>query len=107
MYIHFKESEIARIVPKINSEINESLISDKARFSYDSLSTQRLQQIFIHKLNSYQMLFIEEFLQHLDFILFNTSKKILFLVDRDLDYKSLITLKFLSYILKYGCFQLI
>jgi len=36
-YINFSESSVLRVLPKYNSEINENLISDKARFSYDSL----------------------------------------------------------------------
>jgi NADH-quinone oxidoreductase chain G len=46
MYVQFKESEILRILPKHNSEINGSIISDKARFSYDALKNQRVQRIF-------------------------------------------------------------
>ena len=36
IYINFTEANIARIIPKLNSEINETIISDKARFSYDA-----------------------------------------------------------------------
>jgi NADH dehydrogenase (ubiquinone) Fe-S protein 1 len=46
IYVNFKESEIIRILPKNNSEINKNLISNKARFSYDSVKIQRLQKIF-------------------------------------------------------------
>jgi len=46
IYVHFKDSEILRILPKNNCDINENLISDKARFYYDSVKNQRLQQIF-------------------------------------------------------------
>jgi len=46
IYVNFKESEILRILPKSNSEINENLISDKARFFHDSSKNQRLQKIF-------------------------------------------------------------
>jgi len=53
IYVNFKESEILRVLPKNNYEINENLISDKARFSYDSLKNQRLQKtiVFHDKLN--------------------------------------------------------
>ena len=44
-YVNFKETEIVRILPKNNNEINESIISDKTRFSYDAIKTQRLQKI--------------------------------------------------------------
>jgi NADH dehydrogenase (ubiquinone) Fe-S protein 1 len=46
IYVNFKESDIIRILPKNNSEINKNLISNKARFSYDSVKIQRLQKIF-------------------------------------------------------------
>ena len=45
-YVNFKETEVVRVLPKNNSEINESIISDKTRFSYDALKTQRLQKLF-------------------------------------------------------------
>lgn len=40
--IDFKESEIVRILPRKNSDINESWISDKIRFFYDGLRRQRV-----------------------------------------------------------------
>jgi NADH dehydrogenase/NADH:ubiquinone oxidoreductase subunit G len=40
--IDFKESEILRILPRKNTDINESWISDKIRFFYDGLRRQRL-----------------------------------------------------------------
>lgn len=42
IYLNFKETEVVRILPKNNIQINENWISDKARFSYDALKTQRL-----------------------------------------------------------------
>jgi NADH dehydrogenase/NADH:ubiquinone oxidoreductase subunit G len=47
--IDFKESEILRILPRRNSEINESWISDKIRFFYDGLKRQRLTSPYIKK----------------------------------------------------------
>ncbi|VDN33123.1 unnamed protein product [Cylicostephanus goldi] len=40
--IHHRGGELMRINPKMNDEVNEEWISDKARFSYDGLKTQRL-----------------------------------------------------------------
>lgn len=37
-------NSVVRIVPCLNESINEEWITNKARFSYDSLSIQRLQQ---------------------------------------------------------------
>lgn len=39
--------EVMRILPKLNEEINEEWLSDKARFSYDGLKLQRLDAPYI------------------------------------------------------------
>lgn len=44
-----KGLEVMRILPKINDQINEEWISDKARFSYDGLKVQRLDSAYIRK----------------------------------------------------------
>lgn len=46
IYVNFKESQISRVLPKNNFNLNGSLISDKARFSYDSLNTNRLNNVY-------------------------------------------------------------
>jgi NADH-quinone oxidoreductase subunit G len=45
--VSIKDNDIKRILPLINSEINDDWISDKIRFSYDSLRNQRLIIPFI------------------------------------------------------------
>src|SRR5690606_7425201 len=45
--IEIKESEIIRILPKSNTQINKEWISDKIRFSYDSI--KRLRINFFYK----------------------------------------------------------
>ena len=50
LYINFKESEIGRILPKNNSFLNENLISDKARFSFDAIKNNRIQNLFKRKI---------------------------------------------------------
>ena len=47
IYVNLKESKVVRILPKSSHELNENWISDKARFSYDSLNSQRLKGIFV------------------------------------------------------------
>mmetsp|Transcript_4609 Transcript_4609/g.6886 ORF Transcript_4609/g.6886 Transcript_4609/m.6886 type:complete len:711 (+) Transcript_4609:48-2180(+) len=37
-----RNNEIMRVLPRLNEAVNEEWISDKARFSYDGLKTQRL-----------------------------------------------------------------
>jgi NADH dehydrogenase (ubiquinone) Fe-S protein 1 len=46
LYVNFKESEIFRVLPKTNENINENIISDKARFSYDANSNNRIKNLF-------------------------------------------------------------
>lgn len=43
--------EVMRILPKLNEDINEEWISDKARFSYDGLKVQRLDVPYIKEGN--------------------------------------------------------
>lgn len=42
-----KNGEVLRVVPRINEAINEEWISDKTRFFYDGLKTQRLDAPYI------------------------------------------------------------
>ena len=41
--------EVMRILPILNEDVNEEWISDKARFVYDGLKTQRLDRAYIRK----------------------------------------------------------
>jgi len=93
IYVNFKETEIMRILPKNNYEINENIISDKARFSYDALKNQRLQTIFrsIDKTKTkYEPINWSLALEKLD-ILLNEDKQYLvsFIVNEELDLESL------------------
>lgn len=99
IYVNFKESEIIRILPKNNSGINESLISDKARFSFDSIKSQRLQQNFrkstangntIFEKTDWKIIF-----EQLDLLLDN-DKPVLILINEELDFESLSILKGIS-----------
>jgi NADH dehydrogenase (ubiquinone) Fe-S protein 1 len=47
--IDSRGTEILRILPRFNEEINEEWLSDKARFSYDGLKVQRLNSPYIKK----------------------------------------------------------
>ena len=44
--------EVKRILPRVNEDINQEWISDKARFCYDGLTNQRLDKPFIRNKNS-------------------------------------------------------
>ena len=47
--IDARGTEILRIIPRLNESINEEWISDKTRFAYDGLKTQRLTQPMVRK----------------------------------------------------------
>jgi NADH dehydrogenase (ubiquinone) Fe-S protein 1 len=47
-------SEVMRILPRVNEEVNEEWISDKTRFAYDGLKTQRLTVPMIKKDGEFQ-----------------------------------------------------
>jgi len=93
IYVNFKETEIMRILPKNNYEINENIISDKARFSYDSLKNQRLQTVFtsIDKTKSkYESINWSLALEKLDRLLNEDKQYIVsFIVNEELDLEAL------------------
>jgi NADH-quinone oxidoreductase subunit G len=93
IYVNFKETEIVRILPKNNTEINESIISDKARFSFDSVKNQRLQKIFKKENSSYKTSTWSDILNEFDFLKTKKNVKFTFLINEELSLES-------SYILK-------
>ena len=94
LYINYKETEIMRILPKVNNSLNDSIISDKARFSYDSQMHNRLTKIF--KLNSSLNTFEQK--SKKDFFSSFTLKdeESLFIINEQLDFETLDELKVLS-----------
>jgi len=54
--VNYKDNEILRIQPKINKHINQTLITDRIRFSYDSLNSNRINKLIkkskVLKINS-------------------------------------------------------
>ena len=100
IYVNFKETEIMRVLPKNNTEINQTLISDKARFSYDAIKNCRLQKIFVQSQtdsNFFETSNWPALLKRLDGLLFlKPTQKILFLIDEELDFESLTLLKTLQ-----------
>lgn len=96
IYVNFKETDVMRILPKNNSEINETLISDKTRFSYDAVKNQRLNKLFKKNKNSnsFKKMDWQSILNELDLLLLkNSKKKVTFLIDEELDLESLDLLK--------------
>jgi NADH-quinone oxidoreductase chain G len=93
IYVNFKETEIVRILPKNNTEINENIISDKARFSYDSSKNQRLQKLFTKEEFSYKSLSWPDVLDKFEGLKLQKNSKITFLINESLSLET-------SYILK-------
>ena len=91
IYVNFKETEIMRVLPKNNHEINESIISDKARFSYDAIKNQRLQKLFeISSSKKFKSTNWTSIFEKLDALLNeNSNTKVTFIVNSDLDFESL------------------
>ena len=94
IYVNFKESEVLRILPKNNHEINENLISDKARFAYDSIKNQRLQRLFKKSIetNQFNSINWSTFLENIK-ILTENKNKVIILINDELDLKSVQILK--------------
>jgi NADH-quinone oxidoreductase chain G len=95
--VNFKETEIVRVFPKTNFDINESLISDKARYLYDGNKNQRLTNIYFKEKNKYlnknwdeTLILLEKFI----------NEKINFVVNNDIDFESICYLRKLEYKLK-------
>ena len=95
IYINFKESEIVRINPKINFEINDNIISDKARFSFDSNKLQRIKKLYSKKNSLISQLNWEELLNNLEQNLKSNSLTTV-LINSELDLESLNLLKQLA-----------
>ena len=99
IYVNFKETEIMRVLPKNNIEINDNIISDKARFSYDAIKNQRLQKLFKQSAKSafFETSNWPTILKELDNLLFvKKTPKILFLINEELDVESLTLLGYLQ-----------
>jgi NADH-quinone oxidoreductase chain G len=91
--INVKESDIVRIQPKMDLQLNNSLISDKIRFVYDSVKKNRIQQVF--KKNHDKGFSIETWSTFNNKIsaLIKEKKKITFLINENLDFESTQLLK--------------
>jgi len=46
---HTRGSDLLRILPRINEEVNEEWISDKSRHAFDGLKKQRLTMPLMRK----------------------------------------------------------
>lgn len=94
IYVNFKETEVMRVLPKANEKLNDSLISDKARYTYDSNSLNRIISVIgPSNIDNTKKIKIgwKKFLQKFDSIV--VSNDLNFYIDDKLDLESLIALK--------------
>lgn len=98
--LDFKGNRIMRILPRTNDTLNEEWITDKIRYSYDSLSLQRLtspslylthQQKYISTSWSFILSYLSNYL-----IYYKTFKDVYLRTGNLLDYESAIGMKFLA-----------
>lgn len=54
VYLNYKETEILRVLPKSNAEINDNLISDKTRFHADSNNLNRIKAVYSYNTSKKQ-----------------------------------------------------
>jgi len=87
IYIHLNEYGVVRVLPKKNKNINDTWISDKIRFCFDSLYRFRLKAKIINPLN-----------KHIKNKFLSIKEKSLFLINNEVDSLTLRLLKHLSYI---------
>jgi NADH-quinone oxidoreductase subunit G len=89
IFFNFKQTEINRILPKTDNDLNDSFISDKIRFFFDSLTFNRLKKIYVKGKTSRKILKI-----------LSKTKPIFFLVDENTSNENLLLLKNLSFLNK-------
>ena len=96
IFVNFNENSISRIMPKYNIEVNENIITDKARFSYDSLESLNLLTQ-INKIEDSKKISLNNYSILKNYSNF-LSDKHLFVVSDNLSYETLSILKSASYI---------
>ena len=91
IYVHSKEGEIHRILPKNNDQVNQNIISDKTRFSYDSNRLNRIKKIYDYKLNKEKFKSINwtELYEKLNYVFFTKNSKSTLLIDESLGFDAL------------------
>lgn len=91
--VNIKESDIVRIQPKADRELDNLIISDKIRFTYDSIKKNRIQQVFKKRnVNGFAQENWDSFYETMK-ILIKSKKTISFLINENLDLKSAYFLK--------------
>ena len=94
--VEYKGSEIVRVLPRLNENVNEEWISDKTRFSCDGLLKQRIDSPYVRGSDGK---FSRENLSYsLDLVasIIKKSKKVTFVVGNLLDTESIYQIKKIS-----------
>lgn len=93
IYINYKETEILRILPKSNVNINDNIISDKARFSYDSNIENRITNLYSYSLENkkYNKINWKEFFNKIDIL--KEKFELYFFIDEKCDFETSVLLK--------------
>ena len=98
--VDFKETEVVRVLPRLNEKLNEEWISDKSRFSFDSLKIQRLDSPYIKGDDRLQQCSWQTAVEKLKTLLLETpASKISFLCSVNTDLNTLNESKELANIL--------
>ena len=90
IYANFIDSKITRILPKLNSNLNGSIISDKARFIYDAFSDSKTLQEITQIKNTYlkQKSNIFKLTENV-LASIKSDKNVLFLINEDLSLENI------------------
>lgn len=99
IYVNFKGLDIFRILPKSNTNLNANIISDKIRFSYDSLKKQRINNFSFKFFDKNTSTFIQKEADYkliLEHIKSKIKKDILIIINEELSIETLLVLKLYS-----------
>ena len=101
IYINFKGFTLLRVLPKKNNNLNGNIISDKIRFSYDSLKRQRIKSFSVKVVELQTNCFFQKAVNY-NCILENLKQRLklnsntLILINEELTLENLILLKNIS-----------
>jgi NADH dehydrogenase/NADH:ubiquinone oxidoreductase subunit G len=99
VYLNYRDSEIYRILPKTSVQINKSIISDKARFSFDFNRNSRMNYIYQNVDKTLLLKNWEELVNIIPtFELSNNMPSLIFYVNQELDLMNLNYLNNLSFL---------
>lgn len=101
IYVHLKEVDILRVLPKRNYEINGNFISDKCRFTHDANKHGRIKSptrhFLDHNTKKSDKMNWQKFLVDVDIMIKRKMQKILIVVNNDLDLEAMNAAKKLTY----------